>query len=99
LEYLVELISVFLVCVAIKWRFKLQLFHSIREALIVFVSLLVIGSIWDSFAISRGYWSIKEEFLVGINIGLMPLEEYIFMLIIPLLTLVIYKVVRLKGSS
>jgi len=78
---LVILVFVFFVCLATKWKFNLRLFHSIREALIVFGSLLVIGSIWDSFAIFRGYWIYDRTFLVGVTIGFMPLEEYLFMLV------------------
>jgi len=99
LEYLVILISVFLICLAVKWKFKLQLFHSTREALIVTVSLLVIGSVWDSFAIFRGYWSFNKEFFVGLTIGLMPLEEYLFMMVIPFLTLVVYRIARRENGS
>jgi len=96
LEYLITLISVFLVCLAVKWKFKLRLFDSLREALIVFGSLFVIGIIWDSFSIYRGYWSFNRSFLLGIKIGLMPLEEYLFVIVIPFLTLVIYRMVRRK---
>ena len=96
MEYLVILISVFLVCLFVKWKFKLRLFDSFREALTVFGSLFVIGVAWDTFSIYRGYWSFNSSFLVGISIGLMPLEEYLFVLVIPFLTLVIYRMVRRK---
>lgn len=75
---------------------KIQLFKSIKEGLLVTVSLFTIGSLWDSFAILRGYWSYREEFLIGIKIGVMPFEEYLFMLVIPFLTLIIYRIVREK---
>ena len=83
LEYLLILISVFVICLVVKWRFKLRLFKSIKEALIIMVSLFMIGSIWDSYAIFRGYWNFNEKLLVGLTIGLMPLEEYLFMITIP----------------
>jgi lycopene cyclase domain-containing protein len=100
LEYLVILVFVFFVCLAIKWKFNLKLFHSIRETLIVFGSLLVFGSIWDSFAIFRGYWIYDRKFLVGVTIGFMPLEEYLFMIVIPFLTLVVYNLsVKTRGRK
>lgn len=96
LEYLITLISVFLICIALKLGCKIHLFKSVKEGVLVFGSLFIIGSVWDSFAILRGYWSYGEEFFVGIKIGVMPLEEYLFMLVIPFLTLVIYGIVRKK---
>jgi lycopene cyclase domain-containing protein len=82
----------------VKLKFRLQLFKSVKEGLLVIGSLFFIGSVWDSFAILRGYWSYREEFLVGIKIGVMPLEEYLFVLVIPFLTLVIYRIVRRKNA-
>jgi lycopene cyclase domain-containing protein len=96
MEYLILLISVSLLCAAVKLRYSLQLFKSAKEGLLVMGSLFVIGSVWDSFAVLRGYWNYREQFLVGIMIGVMPLEEYIFVLVIPFLTLVIYRIVRQK---
>jgi len=97
LEYLAILIIVFLVSMSLKLRYRIQLFKSVKEGLLVIISLFVIGTLWDSYAILRGYWSFEEEFFIGIDIGVMPLEEYLFMLIIPFLALVIYGIVTRKS--
>jgi lycopene cyclase domain-containing protein len=100
LEYLLILVSVLLVCLGLTWKLKLRLFRSLKEGLAVMGSLFVIGAVWDSFAIYRGYWSYNQDFLVGVTIGLMPLEEYLFVIVIPFLTLVIYRIAgRRAGSS
>jgi lycopene cyclase domain-containing protein len=59
LEYLVILIFVFLACLAVKWKLKLRKFHSTKETVMVLGSLFIIGSLWDSYAIFRGYWSAR----------------------------------------
>ena len=97
MEYLAILIIVFLVSMILKLRYRIQLFKSVKEGLLVIISLFVIGTLWDSYAILRGYWSFEEEFFIGIDIGVMPLEEYLFMLIIPFLALVIYGIVTRKS--
>ena len=96
MEYLAILISVFLVSMSLKLKYKIQLFNSVKEGLLLTILLLVIGGLWDSYAIFRGYWSFEDEFFIGIDIGIMPLEEYLFMLIIPFLVLVLYKIVTEK---
>jgi len=96
LEYLAILIAVFLVFMNLKLKYKIQLFNSVKEGLLLAILLLVIGGLWDSYAILRGYWSFREEFFIGVDIGVMPLEEYLFMLIIPFLVLVLYKIVTEK---
>jgi len=99
LEYLVTLIFVFLVSISLKLKYKIQLFNSVKEGLLLAILLLVIGGLWDTYAILRGYWSFREQFFIGINIGVMPLEEYLFMLIIPFLVLVLYRIVTRKSYS
>lgn len=93
MEYLAILISVFLVSASLKLKYKIRLFNSAKEGMVLAILLLAIGGLWDSYAILRGYWSFNKQFLIGINIGVMPLEEYLFMLIIPFLVLVLYRIV------
>ena len=97
LEYLATLILVFSSSMILKLRYRVRLFKSVKEGLLVLVSLLVIGSLWDSYATLRGYWSFEEEFFIGITIGVMPLEEYLFMLVIPFLVLVLYRIITRKS--
>ena len=97
MEYLATLFLVFLVSVILKLMYRIQLFESVKEGLLMIISLLVIGSLWDTYAILRGFWSFEEEFFIGINIGVMPLEEYLFMLIIPFLVLVLYRIVTRRS--
>jgi lycopene cyclase domain-containing protein len=94
LEYLLILVSVFFACLAVKWKLKLRLFRSTREAVMVMGSLFVIGSLWDSYTIFRGYWSFTDDFFVGLSFGLMPLEEYLFIIVVPFLTLVVYRIAK-----
>jgi lycopene cyclase domain-containing protein len=82
----------------VKLRYKLKLFESAKEGVLVVGSLFVIGSALDSFALLRGYWRYDQHFFVGIKFGVMPLEEYLFMLVIPFLTLTIYRMAREKNS-
>ena len=96
LEYLAILISVFSVFMILKLKYKIQLFRSVKEALLFAATCLVIGVVWDSYAILRGHWSFGEQFFIGIKMGVMPVEEYLFMLIIPFSVLVLYKIVTEK---
>jgi lycopene cyclase domain-containing protein len=93
MEYLVLLIFIFLVCIAAKLGYKVRLFKSKKHAALTMSSLFVIGSAIDSFALLRGYWSFSQEFLVGVTVGVMPLEEYLFVIVIPLLTITVYRLV------
>jgi lycopene cyclase domain-containing protein len=96
LEYLAILASVFLFFLGLKLKHRIQLFRSTKEALLFFLACLAIGVAWDSYAIFRGHWSFGEQFFAGIKLGLMPVEEYLFILIIPFSVLVLYKTITEK---
>jgi len=78
MEYLAILIFIFLLFSGLKHKYKIRLFTSVRELLSFFAVVLVIGVVWDSFGIWRGHWELKDPFLVGIKIDLLPIEEYLF---------------------
>ncbi len=96
LEYLLLLISILVTCIILNLGFKLRIFESSKQEVIVLVSLFIIGTVLDSFAVLRGYWSYSENvnFFVGIKIGVLPIEEYLFMIVIPYLTLTIFGLIR-----
>lgn len=56
-------------------------------------SLFIIGVVWDTIAIARNHWVFPQGKNVGIYIGLMPLEEYLFIFIVPYSILIVYKII------
>lgn len=58
--------------------------------------MLILATCWDQIAIARGHWSFGEEFLLGIKIGYMPIEEFGFVLVVSYLVLVVNKVLERK---
>lgn len=99
MEYLVILIAVFVGCLILEKTQHIQLYKSYRERLEIAGMFFVFGSIWDSYAIWRGHWVFPPEKTLGIVIGLMPIEEYLFMLIIPYGILTVYKYLDSKYRS
>ncbi len=96
MEYLLLLVSILLICIIVNLKFKLQIFESSKQAVVVFVSLFVVGTVLDSFAVLRGYWSynVGGNFFVGLKIGVLPVEEYFFMVVIPYMILTIFGQIR-----
>jgi len=94
MEYLAILTFLFLVALFLDWKYHIRLYQSRRERILIPLIFLVIGVVWDHFAIWRGHWSFEGPGLVGIKIGLMPLEEYLFCLIIPYFVLTLYRVLK-----
>ena len=54
--------------------------------------LFIIGVIWDQISVRFGIWSFSQEKIIGNLFGI-PIEEYIFIIFVPLLTIMIYTLV------
>lgn len=76
--------------------FKPHLFDSIKERIIFSLIIFFIGVTWDTYAVSQQHWIFPGPGLIGVFIGNLPVEEYLFFLIPPYLAITIATVVREK---
>lgn len=59
---------------------------------IVIVSLIFIA--WDHYFTEQGYWGFNNDYVLGLYLFNLPVEEVLFFLIIPYCCMFIYEVVR-----
>jgi lycopene cyclase domain-containing protein len=96
MNYLTILLALFLSAALVEWKYHFHLYRTRKERLIVMAFFFVIGVIWDTYAIQSGHWNFPEGKNLGIKIGVMPIEEYLFILIIPFWIITIYKLADQK---
>lgn len=72
------------------WRRPLLAFGAIAVPAAVFIA-------WDLVGIDRGWWTYGARYLVGIDIGPMPLEEVLFFVVVPICGLLTYEAVGICG--
>ena len=99
MEYLAILVVLLISGAIIEWKFNIHLYHSRKERLTVTLFFFVVGVLWDTFAIMRGHWDFGTTGLTGIRIGVMPIEEYLFILIVPFWIMTMYKLFDRKIYS
>ena len=68
------------------YRQPLRLVRSLAPVALVFL-------VWDAIAISLHIWHYTPRYVSGINVPFMPLEEFLFFLVIPLCGLLTYSAV------
>lgn len=68
------------------YRQPLRLLRALTPVLAVFL-------IWDAIAIALDVWTYNPEYVSGINVPFMPLEELLFFIVIPLCGLLTYSAV------
>ncbi len=63
----------------------MEFFAELKELLSAFSQLVHCFFIWDAYAISKGHWFFDREQMLGIFGPLnIPLEEYLFFIVIPM---------------
>jgi lycopene cyclase domain-containing protein len=90
-EYFTALLLMFLFTLFIHLKNNIQLFNSKNKMFLFMGFFFIFGALWDTFTISRGGWIIPVDKTLGMTIGVMPLEDYLFMLISPYFVITIYK--------
>lgn len=63
----------------------------------LFPSILLVGSLfvaWDSWFTDMGVWGFSEEYTMGIHLGNLPVEEWLFFFSIPYSCLFLYEVME-----
>ena len=91
MEYLFLIVLFFLLALFIKWKFKIKVYNSTKQAFIITLAFLIIGVAADSFAVWRGYWTFHTPYVLNFTIGLLPLEEYLLFLVAPFFGITICK--------
>jgi len=91
MEYLIIEICIFLIVFITQKRCKIKLFKNKLHLIAIFASTLIIGGIWDNYAVWRGHWFYPGKGILGIFLGYIPLEDYIFIIVVTYAILVGYK--------
>ena len=93
-EYLISLVLLLLIAVCLKFKYKISVFNSTKEIVTFYSVIFVIGTIWDNFAVWRGHWFYPGKGIMGIFVGLIPIEDYIFAIVTSYTVLVLYKTIQ-----
>ena len=91
-EYLI-LMLVFAIIPSTILLFFLRDKIKIKNLLISLFILFILGVIWDQISVRLGIWSFSQSKIIGNLFGI-PVEEYIFIIFVPLLAITIYTLIN-----
>ena len=91
LHYAYVLIFIAICAVGVNFGFKLQFARKLKLFLLADSLILVIYLMWDFWAVSKGSWFFDSNQILGIMLlGKLPIEEVLFFIIVPLMTVLTY---------
>lgn len=73
---------------------RTRVFRRWKRLLLTLVPVLIVFFIWDLIAISSGHWTFHPERTTGIAFGIVPLEEVVFFIVIPIASILTLEAVR-----
>ena len=80
----------------LEFKYKIHLWRSFKERVVFSLILFAILIPMDMYAVAKGIWNFPGDGILGIYLINLPLEEYLFVLIVPYFILTVYKVVDKK---
>jgi len=90
--HIIILLLLLACAIILELAYRVHLYHTRRERIIITLIFFVVGVVWDALGTARGIWIFPGAGLMGIWIGVLPLEEYLFSLIVPFWILTVYRV-------
>lgn len=92
-QYLVLMAGCLLITLPLELVLDARVYRRWRLMLLALLPTVAIFSIWDIVGIVRLHWTYNPKFVTGINLGVMPLEELVFFVVIPICGLLTYEAV------
>ncbi len=99
LHYSYVLIFISICAIGVNFGFRLQFSKKLKLFLLTDSLILVVYLIWDFWAISKGSWFFDADQILGVMLlGKLPIEEFLFFIIVPLMTVLTYlALIKLTG--
>ena len=103
-QYLLLMAGCLLITLPLEFVLRARVYRRPLRLLLALLPVLVVFIVWDVVGILRGHWSYNPRFVTGVELGVMPLEELVFFIVVPICGLLSYEAVgyvlaRLRRGS
>lgn len=92
-EYLLLMGACLLITLPLELLFSARVYRRPKLLIGSLIPIILVFSLWDIFAIGRDHWTYNQQFVTGIHLGNLPLEELVFFIVIPICALLSYEAV------
>jgi len=92
--YLIILTASIAAPLALSFDKKVQYFKNLKYILPAILVTAILFWIWDVRFTASGVWSFNPDYVIGKNILGMPIEEWLFFIVIPYCCVFIYEVLK-----
>jgi lycopene cyclase domain-containing protein len=94
-EYLMVLGAILLFPLLLSIVMRLRMYAHPRALLSSIAIVCLVYWVWDIVVTARGHWSFNPAYVLGIQFIGMPLEEWLFFIVIGFVSIFTYEAVRM----
>jgi lycopene beta-cyclase len=94
-EYLIVLGAILVFPLLLSILMRLRLYAHPRALILSMTIVCVVFWAWDIIVTARGHWSFNPRYVLGVQILGLPVEEWLFFVIIAFVSIFTYEAVRL----
>jgi len=98
LRYLLALGACCALTFGLEFLFGARVFRRPRRLFLTLLPVVVIFGTWDLIGHARGHWSYADAYTIGLRIIGLPVEEWLFFIVIPLCALLGYEAFAWRPS-
>jgi lycopene beta-cyclase len=94
-QYLFVMAACLLITLPLELVFGARVYRRPARLVRTLAPVVAIFYVWDAVAIARGHWWFDRRFVTGIELPFgVPLEEFVFFIVIPICALLTLEAVR-----
>ena len=93
-EYLIVLALCLIVTAPLELLLGVRVYRQTRRLALTLLSTGAVFVTWDLVGARLGHWGYEQSRIVGVHFLGLPLEEYLFFIVVPLCGVLAYEAVR-----
>lgn len=98
-RYLVMLLACLAVTLPLELARRAKVYRRMRRLVGTVGPVVLAFAVWDTIGIARGHWSFSSRYTVGLSVLGLPVEEWLFFVIIPICALLTYEAIGSRRRS
>jgi lycopene cyclase domain-containing protein len=93
-EYLLVLGAIVVFPVLFSVVLRLRMYRHLRALVLSICTVSAVYWVWDVAATARGHWTFNPRYVLSVRILGMPIEEWLFFVVITFVAIFTYEAVR-----
>lgn len=93
-HYLIVLGLCLLVTLPLEFVLRARVYRRPRRLAAALLPMFVLFVAWDLYGVLRGHWTFNPRFVTGWHVGVFPVEELLFFVVVPLCAVLALEAVR-----